>query len=78
MEIVVFTLTFFYFLFYGRSLIRSVSEKPTDAAQSKRQGIALILFIALIVFAVNVAGWGMWFGFLAAAAIGYQFNSDIE
>lgn len=80
MGIIVFGYTFFFFLFYGRSLIRPFirKEPTTDPDIRKREGIAIVLFIAIVVLTANLDRESHWFAFIVATIFGYVSNEDCE
>lgn len=80
MGIIVFGYTFLFFLFYGRSLVRPfINQEPTtDSKTRKKEGIALVLFIAIVVLTANLDKEIHWFVFIVAMFVGFVFNDDCE
>lgn len=80
MGVIVFGYTFFYFLFYGRSLVRPFirQESSSDPEMRKREGIALVLFIAIVVLTVTLGIENHWFTFIVATILGYISNENCE
>jgi hypothetical protein len=80
MGIIVFGYTFFFFLFFGRSLLRPFVNKQStiDQKMRQREGIALIGFIAIIILTANLGHEIHWLAFVTGMLFGFNFNSDCE
>ncbi len=80
MGIIIFGCSFFYFLFYGRSLIRPFINQASsgEPALRKREGVAFLLFIALVVLILNLDREIHWFAFVVGMVFGFSGNSDLE
>lgn len=80
MGIIVFGYTFFFFLFFGRSLVRPFIDKEptTDPKKGKRSGIALVLFLVIVVLTANLDRENHWFAFIVAMIFGFSANAACE